>query len=121
MTSKHLVFFTNKYISELFSTKHLISDINPKNAYCCYHLFLMILCNNCFYCNVVFCRGASPYDVTRRKCSPLFYACTARRAENADLLLKRAKTGIYQSLLIQAFLVSLSTSAVAAATNIHSG
>ena len=41
-----------------------------------------------------FFRGASPLDVTRKKCSPLFYACTAGRAENADLLIKRAKTGI---------------------------
>ncbi|XP_061174017.1 poly [ADP-ribose] polymerase tankyrase-like isoform X2 [Saccostrea echinata] len=37
-------------------------------------------------------KGATPNDVTRRKVTPLHFACYAGRAENADILIEKAKS-----------------------------
>lgn len=42
-----------------------------------------------FYCFVL--RGATPNDVTKRKVTPLHFACYAGRVKNAEILLEKAK------------------------------
>ena len=42
-----------------------------------------------------FVRGASPNDVTKRKFTPLHFACIAGRSKNAEILLQKAKSSMY--------------------------
>ena len=49
-----------------------------------------------FLCLIFFdFRGANPIDTSPRKCTPLFYACSAGRPDNADFILKKCKTGMH--------------------------
>ncbi|XP_052057851.1 poly [ADP-ribose] polymerase tankyrase-like isoform X2 [Mytilus californianus] len=78
-----------KYLERLLSIE---PDINLEDKKGRKPIHYAATCQGTGPLEVLLKKGASPFDVTRRKCTPLFYACTARRAENADVLLKRAKT-----------------------------
>jgi len=43
-------------------------------------------------------RGASPLEVDNQGMTPLHYACSAGRPRNVDILLKKAKEGILNSI-----------------------
>lgn len=78
-----------KYIERLLSIE---PDLNLEDKKGRKPIHYAACCKGTGPLEVLLKKGASPFDVTRRKCTPLFYACSAGRAENADLLLKRAKT-----------------------------
>ena len=78
-----------KYLERLLSIE---PDLNLEDKKGRKPIHYAACCQGTGPLEVLLKKGASPLDVTRKKCSPLFYACTAGRAENADLLIKRAKT-----------------------------